>query len=361
MPRSGWRWRERRRQLMPGEGNGLLKSVGVARLVIIAFLVLMLAVAWVNGLPMDMLISNSLTRAGMNGIMVLAMVPSVQAGLGLNFGLPVGIICGLLGLVLAFERNLVGLTGFLVAAGLGCLFAAGAGYVYGYLLNHVKGQEMMVGTYAGFSVVAAMCMFWVAAPFTNPKMIFVVGGKGLRVTMAMDDDLARVLDNLMRFKVCQVEVPAGLLAVFAITCLLVWVFAKTPWGIAMRVAGANPAYAQACGINCDRTRMIGSMASTMLGAVGIVVYAQSLGFIQLYTAPLMMAFPAVASVLIGGASTRQATVLHAVVGVFLFQTLLTVSLPVTQTLIQGDLSEVARMIISNAMILYALTRGGNGS
>ncbi|MGE5485850.1 MAG: ABC transporter permease subunit [Ignavibacteriales bacterium] len=346
---------------MPGDSNGFIKSLGIARLVIIAFLALLLIIAWVKGLPLETLISNSLTRAGMNGILVLAMVPSVQAGLGLNFGLPVGIICGLLGLVLAFEWSLGGMAGFFVAAGLGCLFALGAGYLYGCVLNRVKGQEMMVGTYAGFSVVAAMCMFWVMAPFTNPRMIFVVGGKGLRVTMAMDDELARVLDNLVRINIGRVEVPVSLLGFFALACLFVWVFSRTPWGIAMRVAGGNPAYAAACGINCETTRMTGSIVSTVLAAIGIVVYAQSFGFIQLYTAPLMMAFPAVASILIGGANTRQATVLHAVTGVFLFQTLLTVSLPVTQTLIEGDMSEVARMIISNGMILYALTRGRNGA
>jgi len=46
-----------------------------------------------------------------------------------------------------------------------------------------------------------------------------------------------------------------------------------------------------------------------------------------------------------------------VLGAILFHTLLTIALPVTQTALSGtDISEIARMIMSNGMILYALTR-----
>ena len=98
------------------------------------------------------------------------------------------------------------------------------------------------------------------------------------------------------------------------------------------------------------------MFSTVLAAVGIVVFAQSYGFVQLYTAPLLMAFPAVACLLIGGASVSRATLTHVIIGTFLFQSILTVALPVTSQVIQGDISETARLIIQNGMILYALTR-----
>ena len=74
----------------------------------------------------------------------------------------------------------------------------------------------------------------------------------------------------------------------------------------------------------------------------------------------MMAFPAVAAILIGGASLARATVGHVILGTFLFQTLLTIALPVTSHIIGGDISEVARLIVSNGMILYALTRAGGG-
>ena len=77
---------------------------------------------------------------------------------------------------------------------------------------------------------------------------------------------------------------------------------------------------------------------------------------QLYNGPLMTAFPAVA----GGTHRRsfhqEAKVRHAILGVVLFQTLLTVAMPVTNQLIEGNISEIARVVVSNGMILYALTR-----
>ena len=96
----------------------------------------------------------------------------------------------------------------------------------------------------------------------------------------------------------------------------------------------------------------------VLGAVGIVIYSQSYGFVQLYTAPLLMAFPAIACILIGGATVTRATIAHVLIGTFLFQSILTVALPVTSQVIEGDISETARLIIQNGMILYALTRAG---
>jgi len=101
-----------------------------------------------------------------------------------------------------------------------------------------------------------------------------------------------------------------------------------------------------------------TLFSTVLAAIGIVVFCQSYGFVQLYTAPLLMAFPAVACLLIGGAAVDRATLMHVIVGTLLFQSILTVALPVTSQVVQGDFSETARLIIQNGMILYALTRRG---
>ncbi len=69
-----------------------------------------------------------------------------------------------------------------------------------------------------------------------------------------------------------------------------------------------------------------------------------------------MAFPAVAAVLIGGASINKATILQVVLGTILFQGILTMTPSVINSLLQTDMSEVIRIVLSNGMILYALTR-----
>ena len=127
----------------------------------------------------------------------------------------------------------------------------------------------------------------------------------------------------------------------------------------MKTVGDNPKFAAATGLNVDRYRILGTILSTVLGAIGMVVFAQSFGYIQLYTAPLMMAFPAVAAILIGGATAKKANISFVIIGTILFQGLLTISLPVASSFFEGgNISEVIRMIVQNGIILYALAQGG---
>ena len=131
---------------------------------------------------------------------------------------------------------------------------------------------------------------------------------------------------------------------------------KTKIGTAMTTVGSNPEYAKAAGVNVDRMRTLSVVLSTVLGAIGIIMYEQSFGFIQLYMGPFYMAFPAVAAILIGGASVNKASIFNVVVGTILFQGILTMTPSVINSLIETDMSEVIRIIVSNGMILYALTR-----
>jgi simple sugar transport system permease protein len=333
---------------------------GLPRLIIAGFLLLLLIIAAGTELSVPGLLSDALVRIGQNGIYVLAMVPSIQAGVGLNFGLPVGVICGIVGVLVAMEFTLLGFKGFLVAILLAVPLAIGAGYLYSLLINRVAGQEMMVGTYVGFSVVAGMCIFWLMAPFKNPALIWPVGGQGLRVTLTLADTFAGVLNNFLAFEIFGLKVPTGLLLFYGLIAFIVWLFFRTKAGVAMEVVGRNPRFAAASGLSLNKYRTLGIIMSTVLAAIGYTVYAQSFGFVQLYNGPLMTAFPAVAGVLIGGASTREAKVRHAILGVVLFQTLLTVAMPVTNQLIEGNISEIARVVVSNGMILYALTRATGG-
>ena len=66
----------------------------------------------------------------------------------------------------------------------------------------------------------------------------------------------------------------------------------------------------------------------MLGAVGILIYSQSYGFLQLYEGPMFMPFVAVAAVLIGGASVKKATISHVIIGTVLFLGIQVVAVPV---------------------------------
>jgi simple sugar transport system permease protein len=331
-------------------------EIGIPRLLIALFLVVLFGIAVATRMDIASLVSDSLLRAARNGILVLALLPAVQGGVGLNFGLPIGIICGLVGCVITLNAGVSGWGALALSAALGVALALPAGIAYGWLLNRTRGQEMMVGTYLGFAVVSGMSIFWIAAPFTNPTLVWAIGGRGLRTTLTVSGVYDKLLDRFAAFEISGVTIPTGTLLVFGLACAVVGLFFRTRAGITISAARSNPRFARAAGISDERTRLQATTFSTVLAAVGIVVFAQSYGFLQLYTAPLLMAFPAVACLLIGGASVTRATLTHVIIGTLLFQSILTVALPVTSQVVQGDISETARLIIQNGMILYALTR-----
>ena len=129
----------------------------------------------------------------------------------------------------------------------------------------------------------------------------------------------------------------------------------------MKAVGSNPRFAEASGISVNRMRTIGTVLSTVIAAVGIVIYSQAFGYAQLYTAPKQLGFIASSAILIGGASVTKAKVSHVLLGVFLFEGVLVFGQQIANSAIAGGgLSEVMRILISNGIILYALTQSGGG-
>ncbi len=158
---------------------------GLPRIIIALFLMALFIIAPFVGVSITSSLINVTTRFGMNGIMVLAMVPMIQSGCGLNFGLPLVVIAGLLGATLSIEMGLTGIAGFGTATAITLGFGAVFGYGYGKLLNRVKGDEMMIATYVGFSSVMLMAMAWIVLPYQSPTMIWGYGGEGLRTTISV--------------------------------------------------------------------------------------------------------------------------------------------------------------------------------
>jgi simple sugar transport system permease protein len=323
---------------------------------------------------------------------------------GPNFGLTVGVVFGLvggisvmelaapepfgLGIMGSHEALAKGWSGFLLAHVIAIPIAAIAGLGFGLLLNRVPGQEMVVGIFAGFSAVGAFCMVWIMAPLTSPEVVWAFKGSEARNTLVLNDYFRWILDSTGEFQAGTYApgdigadgnplpyrrpegffFPTGLVAYWLGMCAIMALFLRTRLGTAMTVSGSNPNYARSIGIHVPTMRVLSVVLSTVLAAIGILVYSQSYGFFQLYMAPLWMPFQAVAALLLGGASIRKASIMHAIIGVFLFQSLLTTSLPVVNDLIEGsdyaktleNLPEIARIMIQNGIILYALAQVTKG-
>lgn len=349
--------------------KSFVQNVGWPRIIIAIFLVVLIVATPFVGLSLPASIENVFGRFGMFSILVLSLVPMIQAGCGLNMGLPVGVIAGILGGVISIEIGLKGFAGLFGAMAIGILIALVFGAVYGFLLNRIKGDEMLIATYVGYSFVAFMSIMWVMLPFKNPVSVMSYGGSGLRQQIPVADywmEMAEqsngmtqstgLLSNFLSFDLFGVRIPTGMILVFIVCALLVRAFFKTKLGTSIIAVGSNPMYAKASGINIDLMRLVAVMLSTAIAAVGIIIYQQSYGYIQLYTAPYSFTFQTVAAILIGGASINKANIVHVAIGTFLFQGILTLTPVVINGALSIDVSEVIRMIVTNGMILYALTR-----
>ncbi|HAL18351.1 MAG TPA: ABC transporter [Spirochaetaceae bacterium] len=339
----------------------LIDSFGLPRLIIALFLLFLFILAPFGGISISRSIGDVLMRFGQNAVLVLAMVPMIHSGCGLNFGLPLGIIAGLLGSTLAIEMNVAGPMSFAIAIVIACAFAIVFGFVYGQLLNRVKGGEMMIATYVGYAIVSFMCMMWLLLPYRHPNMVWGFAGTGLRTTISTEGYYFHVLSDFLAFDLLGVRIPTGSFLFFALLAFGMWAFLHTKTGTAMTAVGSNPNFARASGINIDGIRTLSVILSTVLGAIGILVYQQAFGFIQLYMGPFYMALPAVSAILIGGASVNKASIVNVIIGTILFQGIVTMTPSVINSLMQTDMSEVIRIIVSNGMILYALTRKTEGS
>ncbi len=351
--------------------------IGIPRLIVFLFFMVIVLTAYFNNIDVVSFLASTIKYWGMWGVLVLAMLPSIKCGIGPNFGVSLGIVCGLLGTLLAIEFKIAERfnafapgTGPWASFAFAVLISAASAWLvgigYGKLLNMVKGSEMTVTTYVGFSVIYLMCIVWFRAPFDSGGIKWLIGGRGVRNSVSLEDSFGYVLNDALKIKIGSGDtafvIPTGLILFFLLMCLIVHLYFRSKTGLAITASGSNPAFARASGINVDKMRVKGIALSTILGAIGIVVYTQGFGYLQVYTAPLQMGFLCVASILIGGSTTTKATISNVIIGTFLYQGLIIFTPPVSNELLAGtDISDTMRQIIQNGVILYALAKAKGGA
>ena len=229
-------------------------KIKLPQIIITAFMAGLFVLAALLGMDIPELISGSFTKFVMNGVLVLAMIPMINAGVGMNFGLPVGIVAGLLGMCMAIQLRMTGIAGFLGAVALSVVPAVILGLIYAKILNMVKGKEDIAAIFIGYSFIPIMNFVWTVAPFTNREMLYPVGAEGLRPKISLENYFGSVLNELFVLKLGKISVPLGLLLAYAAVCLLVYGFFKTKSGSVMLAVGENEKFCQLSGIRIDRVR-----------------------------------------------------------------------------------------------------------
>ncbi|ABI67753.1 ABC transporter permease subunit [Syntrophomonas wolfei] len=324
------------------------------QIIISAFLILLIALSYILHMDLVVLLNQSMVKLVMNGVLVLSLIPMLNVGAGMNFGLPVGIIGGLVGMCLAVNFRMTGFYGFFMSILFTLMICTLLGWIYGLILNRVKGREEIAGTFIGFSFIPLMNYFWTLAPFQNREMLYPIGGQGLRPKISLENYFNHILDNFGLISIGNIEIPVGLIFVYAIICLFLYLYFRTKIGRATIAVGENEAFAKLSGINISQTRLIAIIISTIIAGFGICIYAQSYGFIQLYDEPLSMAFPAVSAILIGGSTGKKTFIFEAILGTYLLQSMYLLSVPIANEILVPELTEILRSFITYGIILYAL-------
>ena len=299
-----------------------IRQIPTVTAVVGGFCLLFFAVGMVVGAPVSASISATLANFGMWGLFALAMVPTIRAGIGPNFALPVGAISGTCAMVLTAHMDFTSASFLLVSAIFAILFGCIMGYICGKLINAAPGYEMVVGLFIGFAVLILLVTIFTSIPehrLIPPHSIRVFIHTRRWWIDLCHFDVAHMLAEFWQFEILGVTFRTGELMVVFTVALVMWIFFKTKAGMGMTAAGSNPAFAKVNGTNVKRNKIAAMMASTTLGAFGSIVHASNIRAVMLIEWPMFIGVFAAAAIFAGGATLHRASIKNAIIGVLLLQ------------------------------------------
>ncbi len=345
------------------------------------FLILSVAFIFISGRPMNDILFQIVSRMVRNLFIVLSLIIPIISGMGINFAITIGAMAAQVGMLLAINWSITGITGILVSALITAPLAGIFGFLIGSLLNKMKGQETIGSLILGYFANGAyqllfLFVFGMIIPL-NAK-VTIVGATGVRNTLDLTinqlqgavDGVLRIHFSLALYIVTGIILVVGLLLFFTkrmskrrfiamtavslvlfglyhlpfvqpnfanvhipvvtfvlvgLLCLFNAGIMKTRLGQQFRAVGQSRTVANAAGINVNRVRLIAIIISTVFAGWGQILFIQNLGTLQTYSAHEMVGLYAGAAILVGGASINRATNGQAIIGCLLFHTLFVVA------------------------------------
>ncbi|MDO4793040.1 MAG: ABC transporter permease [Filifactor alocis] len=315
--------------------------------------------------PMSYLSGELARRMVRNTFFVLSLIIPILAGMGINFGIPLGSMAGQIGLIFATDWGVTGFQGLLVAALIGTPIAVLLGNFSGRVLNRARGREMITSMMLSFFILGIYMLLLLylcgsVIPFRNKKIIL---SQGYGIKNALKLDAARGFDSILSFSVnlpfgkdsIAFEVPVvTILFIIALCFFTIW-FKKTKLGHDMRAVGQDQKVASNAGLNTDKIRIQSIVISTVLACYGQIIYLQNIGTLNVYAGQDQAALYAAASLLVGGASVSKASIPNALVGTALFH-LMFIVMPQAGKALTGDamIGEYFRTFLSYGVVTVAL-------
>lgn len=311
-----------------------------------------------SGLDPSFVAGEVITRFIRDGVMVLALVIPVTAGMGLNFAVTVGALAAQVGIVLAVDWGLAGAMGLLAITAMGTVLAVVFGYLIGRALNLVRGKEMIATMIIGFLATGIYQLVFMVGygTFITPTNQEIMLSRGIGIRNMVDlKNFRNIIDTIWVVKAGPIEIPIFMVIVVLGFAGLVMYLMNSRLGQQFKAVGAGVERAEMLGIDARAVRIKAIVISTVLASLGHIVFTQNIGMLNVYTAHMNTDIFACAALLAGGASILRAHVGHALLGVLLFHSLFIVSPQAGQNIFaNAALGEYFRTFVAYGTIAFAL-------
>ncbi|MDU6031133.1 MAG: ABC transporter permease, partial [Peptoniphilus harei] len=125
----------------------------------ILFIIIVVAGLLIAKPPLSYITNELSKRMVRNTFLVLSLIIPIIAGMGINFGIPLGAMAGQIGIIFAQDWGFTGATGLLIAALIGTPIAILLGQFSGRVLNRARGREMITSMMLAFFILGWYMLF----------------------------------------------------------------------------------------------------------------------------------------------------------------------------------------------------------
>jgi len=247
------------------------------------------------------------------GIIPVKKVPMIKPdGVGLRNTIALDTNFGEVGLKYAFDDVFkVNLFHFMMIVGAIIIIYSLIRLIFRNKFKNVKNQKSII-TYIIYSVLGAILIGF--------SYIILTASTGSFLFSGTDSSAIQSLNMLQT-----IQVPIFTLFLIFLIAVFNIVIMKTKLGQDFKSIGLSQHIARVSGINVDRTRIIAVIMSTVLAAWGQIIFLQNVGTMNTYGSHMQVGLFAVAAILIGGATVKNANIGHGILGIILFHAVFIVS------------------------------------
>lgn len=323
------------------------------------FMIIIIALSIpISGLSINYIVQEIILRLSRNLFLVLSLLIPIIAGMGLNFGIVLGAMAGQIALIFITDWQVVGLQGLFLGMIVSLPLGALMGLIGGVVLNKAKGKEMITSMILGFFIngVYQLVVLYGMGKIIPISDTSILLSRGYGIRNAIDlKNIRRTLDDAIVLHIGDFSIPILTIIAIVLFCLFIVWFRKTKLGQDMRAIGQDIEVSRAAGISADKTRIIAIVISTMLAAIGQIIFLQNIGTMNTYNSHEQIGMFSIAALLIGGATVSKATIPNALSGVILFHAMFILAPRAGKELIgSAQIGEYFRVFISYGIIALVL-------